>query len=129
MNPFTDLLFLNGHIVNPALARALASPRTKQALGPTAAPDSARDQAARVPTTPGWSLRSRSEHPFKGPMYLDGLEAPGLLSMRQSEATFGSVYGNRPVFEHAFGTPLNEAALAAPFPVAAGKQRLLDRCA
>jgi len=95
---YKDLIFLHGHVADPALAVALATTTPSRA-------------AARTRSTP--------MNFFKSLMYLGGLESVD-LRVNEDGSPFGPTYGNRLASEQFFG-PTPHAA-AAP-----REQRQADR--
>jgi hypothetical protein len=109
MNAYSSLLFLHGHIADPALAASLSSP-TAPAREPGPVPP-ARSHA--MTTT-----RKSSTHFFKSLLYLGGLESIDSRIGEEEEA-FGPTYGNRLASARAFGQRARDAAFHRPvLPVA-----------
>ena len=105
MNVYSSLLFLHGHIADPALAASLAAP-------------------ARAGDAPAPRPRRHAMNDtffFKSLLYLGGLESIDSRIGEEEEA-FGPTYGNRVASARAFGK--RAAVEAFHRPVAPVAQRL-----
>ena len=100
MNVYSNLLFMHGHIADPALAAAIAAPTTAPV----------RDTA---PGRPARSHAMNTTHFFKSLLYLGGLESIDSRIGEEEEA-FGPTYGNRVASARAFGQRGRKAAFHRP---------------
>jgi hypothetical protein len=99
MNVYSSLLFMHGHIADPALAAALASPTAP-----------ARQAE---PAPPARSHAMNTTHFFKSLLYLGGLESIDSRIGEEEEA-FGPTYGNRVASARAFGQRGRDAVFHRP---------------
>ena len=89
-----QLIFLHGHIADPALAQSLSD-----ATAEAAPADPSSD-----PITAGESQRSPSMNLFKSLLYLGGLESID-SRIGEDEEAYGQTYGNRVASARTFGQP------------------------
>ena len=89
-----QLIFLHGHIADPALAQSLSD----------ATADAAPADPSPGPVAAGEPQRSPSMNLFKSLLYLGGLESIDSRIGEEEEA-YGQTYGNRVASARTFGTP------------------------
>lgn len=94
MSPYTDLLFLHGHIADPRLAAALSAPAASTAPASTPQP---RPIA-------GEDIRRHPMDLFKSVLYLGGLQSID-SRIGEEEERFGPTYGNGVASARTFGKP------------------------